>query len=488
MSLNRSFRAAITCFFSTVALAACESSTAVVPQPEPTLGSIRVATNTSGDDPDVDGYTLDLIGGQVAIPLAANGDRTVVNVDKGERVVKLRGVSGNCSIDGPNPRSVIVTAGATVDLSFKIVCLPGATLEVSAIVQSIDSNPGAYSADIYHTGDETSTRVELTPDKPAALSKLGAGEYLIRLSGLPRDCQALAPNPQTISITAGSATNVTFGVACLGIPRLAFVAYVNGNDQIQLTDNAGLLTQLTFDRSNNSQPAWSPDGKRIVFVSDRDGNDELYVMDADGRNQTRLTNDAKTDFMPSWSPKGDRIAFVSSRDGFTEIYVMNSDGSGTVRLTEDGYDNFDPSWSRDGSKIISVSTRGAQQGNGIWVMNTDGSDKVQIYASIGKSRHPVWSPDETTLAFDRVTPDNLGGSILGVFTMSVDGSNVTNISGSATFANSPSWSPDGKRIAYAVQDNCDWYYCYDYVRVLSKEGVPSLWAWPNVTQPAWKPR
>lgn len=487
MFQNRSLRTAIICCLSSYALAACESSTGVSNQPEVKLGSIRIVTITSGDDQDADGYTLDFIDGQVGISLPTNGNRTVAKIDSGERVIRLRGVSGNCSIDGPNPRSVVVTPGATVDVSFKINCVPGATLEVSAVIQG-DSNPGSYFADVFRTGDESSTRVELSPDKPGALSKLGAGDYSIRLSAHPRDCEAVGPNPQIVSITAGSAIKIRFDVTCLAIPRLAFVGYVNGHTQIQLAESEAQLTQLTFGNSNNSEPAWSPDGKRIVFVSDRDGNAELYLMDADGRNQTRITNDAKTDYMPSWSPNGDRIAFVSDRDGFTEIYTINTDGSGIVQLTSDGYDNFDPSWSPDGSMIISVSTRNAEAGNGIWVMNSDGSGKVRIYASAQQSHHPVLSPDGTTLAFDRTTFDNAGGSVLGVFTMSLDGSNLINISGTVSFANTPSWSPDGKRLAYAVEDNCDWYYCYDFVRVLSKEGAPSGWSWADVTQPAWRPR
>src|ERR671936_41378 len=79
--------------------------------------------------------------------------------------------------------------------------------------------------------------------------------------------------------------------------------------------------------------AYPGENGKIAFVSDRDGNSEVYVMDADGGNQTRRTNSPSADFSPAWSPDGQKIAFVSDRDGNREIYVMNGDGNAQSRLT-----------------------------------------------------------------------------------------------------------------------------------------------------------
>ena len=98
----------------------------------------------------------------------------------------------------------------------------------------------------------------------------------------------------------------------------------DGSNQIRLTDNS----------ATDSVPAWSPDGKHIVFSSDRDGDWDIYMMDTDGSDMTLLTEDPANENNPSWSPNGDKIAFDSDRDGDFEIYVMDTDGTNVIQLTK----------------------------------------------------------------------------------------------------------------------------------------------------------
>ena len=85
-------------------------------------------------------------------------------------------------------------------------------------------------------------------------------------------------------------------------------------------------------------------GGKIAFVSTRDGNEEIYVMNADGSNQTNITNNPATDYDPCFSPDGTKIAFESYRDGDSEIYVMNADGSNQANITNNPGGDYSPSW------------------------------------------------------------------------------------------------------------------------------------------------
>ena len=108
---------------------------------------------------------------------------------------------------------------------------------------------------------------------------------------------------------------------------------------------SGALTGISSDTGLPPWPVWSPDGKRIAFTSNRDGNDEIYVMNPDGSNVKRLTNNDADDEWPSWSPDGKRLAFQSFRDGNWEIYVMNADGSKQTNVSRNPAADWEPAWS-----------------------------------------------------------------------------------------------------------------------------------------------
>jgi Tol biopolymer transport system component len=121
----------------------------------------------------------------------------------------------------------------------------------------------------------------------------------------------------------------------------------------------GELQLLTSSSANDYQPAWSPAGQTIAFVSECDGTPYIYLMDADGTNQHRLTTSDKQELEPAWSPDGTKIAFVSSQGMLlSNIYIVNSDGTSLHPLTNKtaGY-NENPVWSPDGTMLAFWSDR-----------------------------------------------------------------------------------------------------------------------------------
>lgn len=142
-------------------------------------------------------------------------------------------------------------------------------------------------------------------------------------------------------------------------------------------------------------PASKLTGKgRLLFVTDADGDREIYVMEADGTNRQRLTNNLSSDFSPQWSPDGQSILFVSDRDGDSEIFVMSSDGTNIQQLTHNEASDHSPKWSSDGSQIVFVSERdeGWEQPE-IYMMNSDGSEQSRITNNDSRDSSPDWFND-----------------------------------------------------------------------------------------------
>ena len=219
---------------------------------------------------------------------------------------------------------------------------------------------------------------------------------------------------------------------------------------------------------HSAYPAWSPDGSRIAFTSDRHGSVDIYVMNADGSGVTRLTNDAAWSLIPAWSPDGSRIAFTSSRGDSLEILVMRADGSGVTRLTGGSeWNDASPSWSPDGSRIAFASDRDTYDSDPdtydnfqIHAMNADGSGVTRLTRNPDwDDSFPAWSPDGSRIAF---ASDRADGFDYQIHVMNADGSGVTPLTGGqGVEATAPAWSPDGSRIAFSAyredDDNADIY-------------------------------
>ncbi len=223
------------------------------------------------------------------------------------------------------------------------------------------------------------------------------------------------------------------------IPSLVFSALLLTSDMISrgsAAQEAGFSQYFPLIFYN---PGIEP-GK-IVFVSDRDGNNEIYTMNSNGSDVTRLTFNTYSDFAPDWSPDGSKIAFVSDRSGHYDLYVMDTDGSNQTlitTLTDCSSNCSSPKWSPDGTLIAFTY----QLGHHI-IISTMKLDGTPFGAGQADAFRPSWSPDGLRLAFMYI---NLSSSI---YAIDVNGPSIPTLLVDLDGIVDMAWSPDGTHFALA---------------------------------------
>jgi TolB protein len=263
-------------------------------------------------------------------------------------------------------------------------------------------------------------------------------------------------------------------------PLIAFQSSASGAFDIWTVhlDGTG-ARDLTHSAAYDADPAWSPDGRRVVFARYNGPRGQLWVMNADGSGLERLTRDSTSDVEPAWSSNGKSIAFVRSPDGRRNyrIWVMRSNGTHPRLLSRNTFDSH-PCWSPDSRRLVFVSARAGHPS--VYVMNADGSGQRLLTGEVGvDDEDPAWSPNGRLIAWMHSAQ---------LWLMNADGSKahpLTPSTVSGVYDERPHWSPDSAHIVFATERFTE----KSGLAVIGADGsgLAPIAAPANSTAPAWRP-
>jgi WD40 repeat protein len=494
------------------------------------VGTVRVTTVTTGGAPDANGYTA-MVDGARRADVGASAAAAIAGVAVGQRVISLGDVASNCTIRAPHPVTVNVVFNQTIDVTFVIQCVASGNLEVTVTTTGVELDSDGYTVYVYGFIASFSENKPVGPNGSVVFSGLPpAFDYHVTLLGLSSNCRISGAASQTVAVSEGSTTRVTYAVSCEATGTLEVTVATSGVDldadgyavnayapsvpysQTFSVAPNGSVTSSGIPAaadyhvslqglSVNCDVVGSPtqtvavvgsSTTRVTFTVScqasrlfafvREG--DIYVIGTNGTGLARLTTQGGNG-SPAWSSRG-QIAFATSRHGGDlELYVMNENGTNPIRLTTSAGTDDGPSWSPDGAKIV---FRSARAGNSeLYVVNADGSGVARLTTSDAAEFSPAWS-STGKIAFIS-NRDHANGEI---YVMNADGSNVVRLTNNTVPESAPAWSPDGSLIAFARQE-CSGYWCGDDIFVMNADGSNQtraatgwgLYRWH--IEPAWAP-
>ena len=272
------------------------------------------------------------------------------------------------------------------------------------------------------------------------------------------------------------------GVAGCASSRICFSGGATGKKEIYIADYDGAnMKEVTQHGSISILPKFSPDGRKIAYLSYKDRYPFLYVLELETGESRVWSKKVGLNVAPAWSPDATRLAMVQSKDGNSEIYLVNVDGSDRRRLTDNSAVDTSPTFDPTGTKIAFVSERGGRAQ--IYVMNTDGSGVTRLSFQGGSAYDPVWSPDGTKIAY----VVEKSGDGLEVYVMNADGTGAKRLTNSAGSNESPTWSPDSRHVMFASTRSGRWELGSVIVETGEEQRIP-INTELSLQGPTWGPR
>ena len=331
-------------------------------------------------------------------------------------------------------------------------------------------------------GNPADSQAEASPTTPLVVAVAATDTPIPTNTAIPTPEDTATPTPEPTSTPTPSPEPTQIGSG----GKIAFVSQRDDNayEQIYLMDPDGSNpTQLTFDESHKSWPVWSPDGTKILYVADggvgpynNRYNLDIWVMNADGSNQTNLTQYQGVDEDPTWTPDGSQIVWVSRRFGGTRaLMLMNTDGSDPVRLSTE-FEEYNPTFSPDGETLLFSSTFFFTLNQRTTITDEQTKIDLELWSTpynfadfydnrydesgrIGKGVEPDWAPNGEFIVYVRTTGNNRH---IYIVDHNSNGATVADLT-TVGLNFDPEWSPDSRWIVFSTtRDGNQEIYIMDF--------------------------